>query len=121
MLKLYKKFITLNLLLCFFSISLLAKDARYFVTAQLNGAQENPAITTKAKGLMIMTIEDNGTMVINAIFDSLSGPITGCHFHKAVRGVNGSIVQNLITGVKNNRLYITLTADKQVSNSKVNI
>jgi hypothetical protein len=110
MLKLYKKFITLNLLLCFFSVSLLAKDARFFVTAQLNGAQENPAITTKGKGLMIMTIEENGTMVINAVFDSLSGPITGCHFHKAVRGVNGGVVQNLLTGIKNNRLYITLTA-----------
>jgi CHRD domain/Secretion system C-terminal sorting domain len=110
MLKLYKKFITLNLLLCFFSVSLLAKDARFFVTAQLNGAQENPAITTKAKGLMIMTVEENGTMVINAVFDSLSGIITGCHFHKAVKGVNGSVVQNLTTGIRNNRLYIVLTA-----------
>ena len=110
MLKLYKKFITLSLLLCFFSMTLFAKDARYYVTAQLSGAQETPAVTTKAKGLMIMTVEENGTMVINAVFDSLSGPITGCHFHKGIKGAIGNVVQNLISGVKNNRLYITLTA-----------
>ena len=110
MLKLYKKFITLSLLLCFFSMTLFAKDARYYVTAQLSGAQETPAVTTKAKGLMIMTVEENGTMVINAVFDSLSGPITACHFHKGIKGAIGNVVQNLISGVKNNRLYITLTA-----------
>jgi hypothetical protein len=110
MLKLYKKFITLYLLLCFFAVSLFAKDGRYFVTAQLNGAQENPAVTTKGKGLMVMTVEENGTMVINAIFDSLSGPVTRCHFHKGVKGVNGGVVLDLFSGIKNNRLYITLTA-----------
>jgi CHRD domain/Secretion system C-terminal sorting domain len=111
MINLYKKFIALNLLLCFFSVSLLAKDARYFVTAQLNGSQEAPTpVVTKGKGLMIMTIEENGTMVINAVFDSLSGSITGCHFHKGIKGVSGGVVQNLLTGIKNNRLYITLTA-----------
>jgi CHRD domain/Secretion system C-terminal sorting domain len=112
MLKLYKKFITLNLLLCFFSISLLAKDARYFVTAQLNGAQENPAVTTKGRGLMVMTVEENGTMVVNAIFDSLSGPITNCHFHKALRGVNGGTVFSLFPSIKGNRLYVVIPADQ---------
>ena len=109
--KLYRKYCILNLLLCLSSLALFAKDGRYFVTAQLNGANEAPTqVVTKGKGLMIMTVEENGSLIVNAIFDSLSGPITNCHFHKALKGVSGNVVYSLFTGVKGNRLYIVIPA-----------
>lgn len=81
------------------------KDGRILLTAQLTGGQENPAVNTKAKGLVTVVIEEDRSLTINGVFDSLSGPVTNCHFHKAVKGANGAVVVGLLSYVKGNRIY----------------
>jgi CHRD domain/Secretion system C-terminal sorting domain len=84
------------------------RSGRMLVTARLNGANEVPAVATKAKGLVTAVIEGNN-VTINAVFDSLSGPVTGCHFHKGVEGTNGGVFGNYTTSVRGNRLYLKTT------------
>jgi hypothetical protein len=63
-------------------------------------------VNTKAKGLVTIVLEeDRSMMTINGVFDSLSGTVTGCHFHKGVTGVKGDVVLSLNTYVKGNRIY----------------
>lgn len=90
------------------------KDGKILLYARLSGAQEVPVVATKAKGLVTFTMEeDYKTMTINGVFDSLSGPITGCHFHTGAIGVNGPVVVNLITLVKgNNQIEGKVTVTK---------
>lgn len=103
-----KKNIYLILSICLFCISSTVfanKDGRILLTAQLSGSQEVPAVNTKAKGVVTFTLEEDRSMTINGVFDSLSGPVTNCHFHKAVSGVSGGTVLSLLTYVKGNRIY----------------
>lgn len=103
--KLYSLIIA-SLLIFSASTSLLAnKDGRILLTARLSSANEVPAVATKGKGLVTIVLEEDRSITINGVFDSLSGPVTGCHFHKAIAGVNGSVVLNLLTYVKGNRIY----------------
>ena len=88
------------------STNLLAnKDGSILLTARLSSANEVPAVATKGKGLVTIVIEEDKSMTINGVFDSLTGPVTNCHFHKAAFGVNGSVVLNLLPYVKGNRIY----------------
>ena len=103
--KLYSLIIA-SLLIFSASTNLLAnKDGSILLTARLSSANEVPAVATKGKGLVTIVLEEDKSMTINGVFDSLSGPVTGCHFHKAISGVNGSVVLNLLTYVKGNRIY----------------
>lgn len=71
----------------------------------LNGANEVPSVSTTATGLgFIMLQKHEGSLHFNIVVDGLSGPITGAHFHKAVAGQNGAVVQNLTTFVSGNRI-----------------
>jgi hypothetical protein len=81
------------------------KDGRLLMTARLTGSQEVPAVVTKAKGLVTFVLEEDRSMTINGVLDSLSGAVTACHFHKAISGVSGGVVLNLLTYVKGNRIY----------------
>jgi CHRD domain/Secretion system C-terminal sorting domain len=104
--KKYPFFITLVLFLSLFTnANAQRKDGRILFTAKLNGYNEVPEVVTKAKGLVTFMLEENGTLIINGVFDSLSGPVTGCHLHNANFISNGPVVQNLTTNVKGNRLY----------------
>ncbi len=103
--KLYSLIIS-SLLIFSASTNILAnKDGSILLTARLSSANEVPAVATKGKGLVTIVLEEDKSMTINGVFDSLSGPVTGCHFHKAAFGVNGSVVLNLLTYVKGNRIY----------------
>ena len=103
--KLYS-FIIATFLIFSASTHLLAnKDGSILLTARLSSANEVPAVATKGKGLVTIVLEEDKSMTINGVFDSLSGPVTLCHFHKAVFGVNGSVVLNLLPYVKGNRIY----------------
>ena len=103
--KLYSLIIA-SLLVFSASTNLLAnKDGSILLTARLSSANEVPAVATKGKGLVTIVLEEDKSMTINGVFDSLSGPVIGCHFHKAISGVNGSVVLNLLTYVKGNRIY----------------
>jgi hypothetical protein len=106
-----KLFLLLCLGCCFagFQNTLFAgnKDGRILIYASLTGAQENPPVTTKARGLVtFMLEEDLTTVTMHGVFDSLSGPITGIHLHQGFQGANGSVVLNLQPYLKgNNAIY----------------
>ena len=108
--KLYSLIIA-SLLIFSASTNLFAnKDGRILLTAQLSSANEVPAVATKGKGLVTIVLEEDRSLTINGVFDSLSGPVTGCHFHKAIAGVNGGVVINLLSYVKGNRIYGQVSA-----------
>lgn len=89
------------------------KDGKILMYARLSGANEVPAVATKAKGLVtFMLSEDYKTMTINGVFDSLSGPVTACHFHTGFAGVNGPVTLNLFNLVKGNRIEGKVTVTK---------
>tara|TARA_R110000850_G_scaffold45090_3_gene114171 strand:+ start:767 stop:2614 length:1848 start_codon:yes stop_codon:yes gene_type:complete len=73
--------------------------AREGYSANLEGKQEVPAVTTTASGNGIVTIDRNQSnahyMVVVA---GLSGPVTGAHFHKAAAGMSGPVVFNITSG-----------------------
>ena len=103
--KLYSFIIASFLVFSAFTNLLANKDGSILLTARLSSANEVPALATKGKGLVTIVLEEDKSMTINGVFDSLSGPVTGCHFHKAAFGVNGAVVLNLLSYVKGNRIY----------------
>ena len=105
--KLYKMLFVLFLV----STQLLSaqRNGKMLFTARLNGANEKPtAVVTQAKGLVTAVVEGN-TITINAVFDSLSGPVIGCHFHKGVSSGTGGTFTNFLTNIRGNRLYVKTT------------
>ena len=85
------------------------RNGKMLFTARLNGANEKPnAVVTQAKGLVTAVVEGN-TVTINAVFDSLSGPVTGCHLHKGVASGTGGTFTNFLTNIRGNRLYVKTT------------
>ena len=74
------------------------RNGRMLFTARLTGAKEVPAVNTIAKGLVTVVVIGND-VTINAVFDSLSGPVTNCHFHKAVAGSNGGTLAKKLVNV----------------------
>ena len=65
-------------------------------TADLNGAQEVPPVTTTAYGLGVFTLsQDQGMLQFHVIVQGLSGAITGAHLHTGAPGVAGGIVEDL--------------------------
>lgn len=106
------------ILISFFSINSLSaanKDGRIMMYARLSAAQEVPVVNTKAKGLVTFTLEeDYKTLTIYGVFDSLSGPVTNCHFHTGGFGVNGGVVLNLLPLVKGNQIIGQVTVTKAI-------
>ncbi len=84
------------------------RNGRMLFTARLTGAKEVPVVNTIAKGLITAVIVGN-EVTINAVFDSLSGPVTACHFHKGSTTTTGPSIQNYVTSVRGNRLYLKTT------------
>jgi hypothetical protein len=84
------------------------RSGKMLFTARLSAANEVPANASIAKGLVTVVVEGN-TVTVNAVFDSLTGPVTACHFHKAVAGANGSSFTNFLANVRGNRLYVKTT------------
>jgi hypothetical protein len=70
-------------------------------TSRLDGAQENPPVTTSGSGTgSVVLLATRDTIVYNATYHSLSGPLSGAggHFHVAPVGVNGPVVKNVAAG-----------------------
>lgn len=84
------------------------RNGSMLFTARLSGANEVPANTSKAKGLVTAVLIGN-EMTVNAVFDSLTGPVTNCHFHKGVERANGGTFTNFLANVRGNRLYVKIT------------
>lgn len=91
------------------------KDGKILMYARLSASQENPAVNSKAKGLVTFTLEeDYKTLTIYGVFDSLSGAVTNCHFHAGAAGVNGGVVLDLKSLVKGNVISGKVTVTKAV-------
>jgi hypothetical protein len=84
------------------------RNGKMLFTARLSAKNEVPANASIAKGLVTVVVEGN-TVTVNAVFDSLTGPVTACHFHKGIAGANGGTFTNFLTSVRGNRLYIKTT------------
>ncbi|MBI5475061.1 MAG: CHRD domain-containing protein [Ignavibacteriae bacterium] len=69
------------------------------LTANLEGSQENPAVTTSARGSATLSLSSvGGTALSYAVtVNGLSGAITGAHFHAGAVGVNGSVAKNILS------------------------
>jgi hypothetical protein len=106
--KLFTLFVFLLTTLHSFQVFADNKDGRILMTAYLEGRNEVPAVVTKAKGLVTISIEENRSLIINGVFDSLSGPVTNCHLHKEVSGKIGNVVLDLKTSIKGNRIYAVI-------------
>jgi CHRD domain len=105
----YKILIALFLLSTFCTSLMTAqRSGKMLFHARLTAANEVPANASIAKGLVTVVVEGN-TVTVNAVFDSLTGPVTACHFHKAVSGANGSPFTNFLANVRGNRLYVKTT------------
>ncbi len=73
-------------------VSMAEAGASTIFTAALDGAQENPPVTTSAKGTGVFVLDAKG-LYYRVSIDGLSGAITGSHFHNAAAGTNGGVVQ----------------------------
>ncbi len=70
--------------------------------ARFSGDQENPSVATPGSGLGIITVSYDLSEVQHYIlFDSLSGPVVGAHYHIGNPGMNGGVVLDM-TGDTNN-------------------
>lgn len=82
---------------------LLATDVGF--TAKLSGAQETPPVTTTATGVGFFNLSQDLTSIkIHAIFEGLSGPVTGAHLHTGAMGVAGPVVLDLGPMLTGNRI-----------------
>ncbi|MGZ5303744.1 MAG: CHRD domain-containing protein, partial [Bacteroidia bacterium] len=71
--------------------------------ADMNGAQEVPAVATNGKGLGIFKLNNNlDTLTYNIVFQGLSSNVTGAHLHLGKKGQTGSVVVNLSDSVNGN-------------------
>jgi hypothetical protein len=76
-----------------------------YLSAALDGAQENPPVATPGRGWSVVRLEEPANTVRAFIFtEGLTGPITVSHIHLAPTGVNGAVIVpltvagNLVTG-----------------------
>jgi len=64
--------------------------------ATFSGDQENPIIDTDGEALGVITIwPELNEFEFYVLHDSLSGPVSGAHFHNAAAGTNGPVVIDL--------------------------
>ena len=103
--KVYAVFLSFCFILLFTSQAAANKDGTILLSARLSGGQEVPKIVTSAKGLVTIILEEDKSLTINGVFDGLSGAVTNCHFHNGAFGAAGSVVLDLKSYVKGNRIY----------------
>ncbi len=74
-------------------------------TFHVNGAQENPAVTSNASGTGMVSVDRNQTNAHYMIaVDGLSD-FGGAHFHKNIAGQNGPVIYNLSNMYMNGGVY----------------
>jgi hypothetical protein len=82
----------------------LVKETDYPYMAQLDGIQEVPPLpNVSARGLAsIVRSRDSSRLFIQAVFNGLSGPITGAHLHYGFAGESGPAAIDLMEFVHGN-------------------
>ena len=74
------------------ALSVAGADARSFSARPLNGYEENPDISTVARGSFEATLSADGTTLTYTIrFDGLEGTVQQSHIHFGKPAVNGGV------------------------------
>lgn len=82
-------------------------DIQY--TANLNGAQEVPAVATNAFGIGTFSLsKHNGKLMIRVVANGMSGAITGAHLHTGAAGTNGGVVVDLTANIVGNTVIASI-------------
>lgn len=97
-------------------------------TISMDGAQQNPAVTSSAAGSGIVSIDRNFTNAHYMVVTN-GATATAVHFHKAKVGVNGPVLLDLTAGFVNGATFgywkstdavpFTLANDAQIDNDSV--
>jgi hypothetical protein len=103
--KVYSSFLSLFFILLFSAQLAANKNGTILMSAILTPGQAKVTNAPKAKGLLTVIVEKDRSITINGVFDSLSGAITNCHFHKGLLGEAGGVVLDLKPYLKGNRIY----------------
>ena len=83
--------------------------------ASFSGDQENPNVSTSGSALGIVTVWPELTEVeYYVVYDSLSGPVTGAHFHQGVLGANGGVVIDMTDNISPTGNFISGTTPLSV-------
>jgi hypothetical protein len=76
-------------------------------TAQLDGAQVNPFVTTGAKGLFSLIYNiTNDSMFLNLSCIALNSKISGVKIYSGAEGINGFSIKDLSNAIRGNSLSI---------------
>ena len=83
---------------------------RIVFTANMNGVQVVPPVSTGARGLVTFNIaSDLSSVTIHGVFSGLSGPVTACKIYNGKAGFNGAEFFDLAEGLSGNEIRATLT------------
>ncbi|MBL9200244.1 MAG: CHRD domain-containing protein [Opitutaceae bacterium] len=101
----------LSLVGAFCAAALTASAQIIELRATINGAQENPAVTTPASGTAVMLYDINAnTFDLIVSIRGMTNTITLSHIHEAAAGANGPVVTNIGPEAVYTRTGDTLTA-----------
>ncbi len=93
---------------------LLLMDGLQF-DAILDADQENPSSGSVGRGVAMITVSPDLSQVeYYVVFDSLTGDLTGAHFHAGVAGANGGVIIDLTDDINGNTISGTtpITVDQ---------
>ncbi|HYG14357.1 MAG TPA: CHRD domain-containing protein, partial [Bacteroidia bacterium] len=83
---------------------MMQSDKLNFV-AWIDAGQETPPTSAVGKGIAFIRVNTTlDSIWYNVLVDSLSGTITGAHFHEGVKGFAGNIIINIGSGVNGNMI-----------------
>jgi hypothetical protein len=103
-------------LLFLLNISLLTIQAQNFTgnlmfSANLDGTQETPPVSTQATGIAGFTLNStHDTLCVNVSVIGLSGSITGAHLHLGPTGIAGPVWVDLSSFIFGNRIIGTIAS-----------
>ncbi|NUM71901.1 MAG: CHRD domain-containing protein [Ignavibacteriaceae bacterium] len=93
----------LLLLLTAFAAFISVTKAQIVLTAEIEGAQEVPSVTTPALGTAVIAIDPAMKTVNYSItYARLTGNFTASHFHLGAAGSNGGVIYNLTPSYSGN-------------------
>jgi hypothetical protein len=88
----------------------LMTDTKLAFDANLNGAQETPAVTTTADAIGCFRVNTTfDTLWYNVVAAGLSGQMNGIHLHTGNVGVGGGVAIDLSPGINGNQSMGTIT------------
>src|SRR5687768_14395723 len=81
-------------------------------TAQLNGAQQVPAVVTNASGVASIYLNaSRDTLCVRVSWNGLSGAAAGIHIHDGAMGTNGGVIVDLSDDILGNQVYGRVTGN----------